>query len=168
MCFPLCARRGARAALQEALFATRANALPSPAADMAYGCGAYALCCCGEAHRLFKSFEEDEERTRRLAAALEHESTATSLHFALFPRKTRDGGLQPCCREPVVSMMVRCSALRVRARRRRAGAGDRHVCCARSVHTNTPSSLYEASSLLWLLAAQLLSSLFVKTLQPKP
>jgi len=56
--------------------------------------------------RLFKSFEEDEERTRRLAAALEHESTATSLHFALFPRKTRDGGLQPSCREPVVSMMV--------------------------------------------------------------
>ena len=56
--------------------------------------------------RLFKSFEEDEERTRRLAAALEHESTASSLHFALFPRKTRDGGLQPSCREPVVSMMV--------------------------------------------------------------
>jgi hypothetical protein len=62
---------------------------------------AAAVCC-----RLFKSFEEDEERTRRLAAALEHESTATSLHFALFPRKTRDGGLQPSCREPVVSMMV--------------------------------------------------------------
>ena len=66
------------------------------------------LCACGCAApcRLFKSFEEDEERTRRLAAALEHESTATSLHFALFPRKTRDGGLQPSCREPVVSMMV--------------------------------------------------------------
>ena len=60
-----------------------------------------------EMEKLFKSFEEDEERTRRLAAALEHESTATSLHFALFPRKTRDGGLQPSCREPVVSMMVR-------------------------------------------------------------
>lgn len=59
-----------------------------------------------EMERLFKSFEEDEERTRRLAAALEHESTATSLHFALFPRKTRDGGLQPSCREPVVSMMA--------------------------------------------------------------
>jgi len=59
-----------------------------------------------EMERLFKSFEEDEERTRRLAAALEHESTATSLHFALFPRKTRDGGLQPTCREPVVSMMA--------------------------------------------------------------
>jgi len=59
-----------------------------------------------EMEKLFKSFEEDEERTRRLAAALEHESTATSLHFALFPRKTRDGGMQPSCREPVVSMMA--------------------------------------------------------------
>jgi len=137
MCFPLCARRGARAALQEALFATRANALPSPAADMAYGCGAYALCCCGEAHRLFKSFEEDEERTRRLAAALEHESTATSLHFALFPRKTRDGGLQPCCREPVVSMMVRRSALRLRARRRHAWAPGRDTSGARAASTKT-------------------------------
>jgi hypothetical protein len=151
------------------LCVTRANALLPPAADMEYGCGACALCCCGEPHRLFKSFEEDEERTRRLAAALEHESTATSLHFALFPRKTRDGGLQPCCREPVVSMMVRRSALRVRARRRCARARERHVCCARSVHANTPSSLSAASSLLWLLSAQLLSSLFVKkTLNPKP
>jgi hypothetical protein len=56
--------------------------------------------------RLFKNFEEDEERTTRLATALEHESTAAALHFALFPRKTRDGGLQPTCREPVVSMMA--------------------------------------------------------------
>jgi hypothetical protein len=37
---------------------------------------------------------------------LEQESTAAALHFALFPRKTRDGGLQPTCREPVVSMMA--------------------------------------------------------------
>eukprot|EP00960_Hanusia_phi_P044511 756685-Hanusia_phi.AAC.1 len=59
-----------------------------------------------EMKRLFKNFEEDEERTMRLASALEHESTAASLHFALFPRKTRDGGLQPTCREPVVSMMA--------------------------------------------------------------
>ena len=66
-----------------------------------------------EMERLFKSFEEDEERTKRLAAALEHESTATSLHFALFPRKTRDGGLQPTCREPVVSMMVCACVCRV-------------------------------------------------------
>ena len=66
-----------------------------------------------EMEKLFKSFEEDEERTRRLAAALEHESTATSLHFALFPRKTRDGGLQPSCREPVVSMMVSISLVSV-------------------------------------------------------
>lgn len=59
-----------------------------------------------EMNRLFEHFEQDEERTARLAAALEHESTAAALHFALFPRKTRDGGLQPTCREPVVSMMA--------------------------------------------------------------
>ncbi|KAJ1468415.1 hypothetical protein T484DRAFT_2256436 [Baffinella frigidus] len=59
-----------------------------------------------EMERLFQHFEQDEERTARLAAALEQESTAAALHFALFPRKTRDGGLQPTCREPVVSMMA--------------------------------------------------------------
>mmetsp|Transcript_25353 Transcript_25353/g.51631 ORF Transcript_25353/g.51631 Transcript_25353/m.51631 type:complete len:351 (-) Transcript_25353:142-1194(-) len=59
-----------------------------------------------EMNRLFQHFEQDEERTTRLAAALEQESTAAALHFALFPRKTRDGGLQPTCREPVVSMMA--------------------------------------------------------------
>ncbi len=47
-----------------------------------------------EMNRLFQHFEEDEERTSRLALALEQESTAASLHFALFPRRTRDGGLQ--------------------------------------------------------------------------
>ncbi len=47
-----------------------------------------------ELKRLFQHFEEDEERTSRLALALEQESTAASLHFALFPRRTRDGGLQ--------------------------------------------------------------------------
>eukprot|EP00960_Hanusia_phi_P037082 752712-Hanusia_phi.AAC.3 len=51
-----------------------------------------------EMERLFQHFEQDEERTARLAAALEQESTAAALHFALFPRKTRDGGLQPTCR----------------------------------------------------------------------
>lgn len=59
-----------------------------------------------EMERLFQHFEQDSERTARLAAALEQESTAAALHFALFPRKTRDGGLQPTCREPVVSMMA--------------------------------------------------------------
>ena len=47
-----------------------------------------------EMKRLFQHFEEDEERTSRLAVALEQESTAAALHFALFPRRTRDGGLQ--------------------------------------------------------------------------
>ena len=47
-----------------------------------------------ELKRLFQHFEEDEERTSRLAIALEQESTAAALHFALFPRRTRDGGLQ--------------------------------------------------------------------------
>jgi len=59
-----------------------------------------------EMERLFQHFEQDSERTARLAAALEQESTAAALHFALFPRKTRDGGLQPTCREPVVSLMA--------------------------------------------------------------
>mmetsp|Transcript_16493 Transcript_16493/g.32566 ORF Transcript_16493/g.32566 Transcript_16493/m.32566 type:complete len:358 (+) Transcript_16493:78-1151(+) len=59
-----------------------------------------------EMERLFQHFEQEEERTSRLASALEQESTAAALHFALFPRKTRDGGLQPTCREPVVSMMA--------------------------------------------------------------
>lgn len=47
-----------------------------------------------EMKRLFQHFEEDEERTSRLARALEQDSTAAALHFALFPRRTRDGGLQ--------------------------------------------------------------------------
>lgn len=59
-----------------------------------------------EMHKLFAYLEKDEANTEKLAKALEQESTAAALHFALYPRCTRDGGLRPTCREPVVSMMA--------------------------------------------------------------
>ena len=59
-----------------------------------------------EMQKLFEHLERDEESAAKLAKALEPESTAAALHFALFPCRTRDGGLRPTCKEPVVSMMA--------------------------------------------------------------
>jgi len=59
-----------------------------------------------EMAKLFAHFEQDENSATKLAKALEQDSTAAALHFALFPRCARDGGLRPTCREPVVSMMA--------------------------------------------------------------
>ena len=60
-----------------------------------------------EMAKMFQHFDRDDgESSSKLVQALEQESTAAALHFALFPSRTRDGGGRPTCREPVVSMMA--------------------------------------------------------------
>ena len=59
-----------------------------------------------EMRKLFMHLEQDQGVSVQLAKALEPESTAAALQFALFPRHTVDGSLRPTCREPVVSMMA--------------------------------------------------------------
>ena len=49
-----------------------------------------------EMAKMLQHFDRDDgESASKLVRALEQESTAAALHFALFPSRTRDGGGRP-------------------------------------------------------------------------